>query len=214
MTRVPLPRAAWAALLALALAGCQSSPGSFDREAGAAVPALGLATRSNALVARGGSPLVSLQARFAAEAPALVTFAFDSAALDAAALAAIDRQAHWMRQFPELGFRVYGHADAPGPAPYNEALGRRRAEAVLAALAARGVSPARLEALASFGERRPLVPGAGRERLNRRVSTEVAGFLARHPTVMNGKYAEVVFREYVASAVPPTGLERTELVVE
>ena len=214
MAPLSLPRTARAALLALALAGCQSAPGSFDREAGATGPSLGLATRSNALVARGGAPLVSLQARFAAEAPVLVTFAFDSAALDAAALAAIDRQADWMRQFPELGFRVYGYADAPGPAPYNEALGRRRAEAVLAALAARGVSRGRLEALVSFGERRPLVPARAASGSNRRVSTEVAGFLARHPTVLNGKYAEVVFREYVDSAAPATGLERTEIVVE
>ena len=203
-----------AMVLALALAGCQSSPGSFDREAGAAGPAFGLATRSNALVSRGGAPLVSLQARFAAEAPSVVTFPFDSAALDARALAAVAAQAHWMRQFPELGFRVHGHADQVGPDPYNEALGRRRAEAVVAALAARGVGRHRLEALVSFGERLPIVPVPGPERLNRRAVTEVSGFVARHPTVLNGRYAEVVFREYVASAVPPSGLEATEPVVE
>jgi hypothetical protein len=27
--------------------------------------------------------------------------------------------------------------------------------------------------------------------------TEVTGFVSRHPTVLQGKYAEVIFREYI-----------------
>ena len=213
--RTPWPRTLWpaAALLTLALGACER-PASLDREAGLSAPGFGLAVRSNALVNRGGAPLVSLQGRFATEVPSIVTFPFDSAALEAPARAALDAQADWMRQFPELGFRVYGHADVVGPSPYNEALGRRRAEAVVSYLAARGVSPSRLEALVSFGERYPIVPNAGRERLNRRVVTEVSGFLSRHPTVLNGKYAEVVFREYVVSAEPQTQVEPEATVVE
>jgi peptidoglycan-associated lipoprotein len=38
---------------------------------------------------------------------------------------------------------------------------------------------------------------------NRRTVTEVSGFVSRHPTVLNGKYAEVIFREYVESATRP-----------
>ena len=201
MTKAPLAAAATALL---ALSACAPS---FDRVVGPAEPSFGLAVRSNEVVSRGGAPLVSLQTRFAAEVPSMVTFPFDSAALEAPARAALDLQAGWMRQFPELGFRVFGFADEIGPSPYNEALGRRRAEAVVAYLASRGVSPARLEALVSYGERYPLVPNAGRERLNRRVVTQVSGFMARHPTVLNGKYAEIVFREYVLSAVPQTIVE-------
>lgn len=195
--RHPWPSAA----LLLALSACgPTATGSLDREAGLAAPGFGQAVRSNALVARGEAPLVTMQGRFAAEAPSFVTFPFDSSALDAAARYSLDRQADWMRQFPELGFRVYGHADVIGPSPYNEALGRRRAAVVVAYLAARGVDRSRLEALVSFGERYPLVPNADRERLNRRVVTEVSAFVSRHPTAMNGKYAAVVFREYVLSA--------------
>ena len=47
----------------------------------------------------------------------------------------------------------------------------------------------------------------GRERLNRRVVTQVSGFLARHPTVLDGRYAEIVYREYVESARPTVGIE-------
>ena len=207
MTRLP----AWPAAALLALAACGAPPPSFDRVAGPNAPSFGVAVRSNEVVARGGAPLVSLQSRFVAEVPSFVTFPFDGTALDPAARYSLDLQADWMRQFPELGFRVYGHADAVGPGPYNESLGRRRAEAVVAYLAARGVSRSRLEALVSFGERRPLVPGAGRERLNRRVVTQVSGFVSRHPTVLDGRYAEVVYREYVASAAPAHAIDRVEL---
>jgi hypothetical protein len=73
-------------------------------------------------------------------------------------------------------------------------------------LATRGISRSRLEALVSYGKTRPVVDTPGRERLNRRAVTEVAGFVQRHPTVLDGKYAQVIYREYIESAVPPTGL--------
>jgi peptidoglycan-associated lipoprotein len=34
--------------------------------------------------------------------------------------------------------------------------------------------------------------------------TEVSGFVENHPMLLNGRYAEVIFREYVTSAVPAT----------
>jgi hypothetical protein len=30
--------------------------------------------------------------------------------------------------------------------------------------------------------------------------TEVSGFVQRHPAILNGKYAQIIHREYVASA--------------
>jgi hypothetical protein len=32
-----------------------------------------------------------------------------------------------------------------------------------------------------------------------------------HPTVLDGKYAQVIYREYVNSAIPPSQLGRTSL---
>jgi hypothetical protein len=57
----------------------------------------------------------------------------------------------------------------------------------------------------SFGETQPLIVTEGRERRNRRTVTEVSGFVQDHPLILNGKYAEVIWREYVASATerPP-----------
>ncbi len=59
--------------------------------------------------------------------------------------------------------------------------------------------------MASFGETQPLVVTANQERRNRRTVTEVSGFVQSHPMVLNGKYAQIIFRDYVKSAVerPP-----------
>jgi outer membrane protein OmpA-like peptidoglycan-associated protein len=150
--------------------------------------------------------VVSLAERFNREVDDTVTFAFNSAQLDSGARATLDRQAHFIRQFPELRFRVYGHTDLVGSAAYNRSLGLRRAQAVVAYLDSRGVSRSRLEAVVSYGETRPVIHTEDRERRNRRTVTEVSGFVADAPLILNGKYAAVLAREYVASAteMPPT----------
>jgi len=198
----PALAAALAGLLALAACG----PDSATREAGWQVDegGFGNPTMNNVLVLSGQRPFVlDLARRFVDEAPSVVTFAFDSALLDGAARAALDRQADWIRQFPEVRFSVYGHTDLVGSEGYNQSLGRRRAQAVMGYLVSRGVDRSRLQALVSVGEREPIVPTPLPEQANRRAVTEVAGFVQRHPTVLNGKYAEVVFREYVWSGQPP-----------
>lgn len=167
----------------------------------------GNATMNNAMVQTGDrSYVIDLTRRFAAEVPAMVTFAFNSAALDGNAQAALRRQADFIRQFPELRFRVYGHTDLVGSDAYNKSLGMRRAQAVVGYLSTLGISRSRLEAVVSFGETQPLVLTQGPEQRNRRTVTEVSGLVANHPTVLNGKYAEVIFREYVASAAPASML--------
>jgi outer membrane protein OmpA-like peptidoglycan-associated protein len=176
---------------------------SYSGEAGSLVDNgnFGAAAMNNHLVMTGQrSYVLDLARRFADEVDSTVTFAFNSDLLDAQARETLRAQAHWIRQFPEVRFRVYGHADAVGSAAYNKALGMRRARAVVTYLASQGVGRDRLEAVASFGETRPLIVTGGRERRNRRTVTEVSGFVDRSPTVMDGKYAEVVYREYVESA--------------
>ncbi len=167
----------------------------------------GNATMNNTLVQTGERDYaISLAKRFAEEVPTTINFDFDKAVIDAEAAAILDRQADWIRQFPEVRFRVYGHTDAVGSTAYNKALGLRRARAVVSYLASRGIDRSRLEAVVSYGETQPLIPTPGRERRNRRTVTEVTGFVKSHPTVLDGKYAQIVYREYVNSAVPKTGL--------
>lgn len=179
----------------LALAGCGSA--AFHQEAGGLTPDFGNATMNNTMIHNGQKSYAQILAdRFAQEVPDTITFAFDSAQLDAAAIRVLTEQANWIRQFPEVRFRVYGHTDLVGSDGYNRSLGQRRAQAVVNFFASQGISRNRLEALVSYGETRPVIHTASAEERNRRTVTEVSGFVGRHPTLLNGKYAQVILREY------------------
>ncbi|MCX8508833.1 MAG: OmpA family protein, partial [Rhodobacteraceae bacterium] len=136
------------------------------------------------------------------DVPNMVNFEFNRSDLDGEARAALVRQADWIKQFPEVRFRVYGHTDLVGSDAYNQKLGLRRAQAVVAFLVSQGISKSRLEAVASFGKTQPLVFVQSPERKNRRTVTEVSGFVANSSMVLNGKYAAIIMREYVNSATP------------
>jgi peptidoglycan-associated lipoprotein len=184
------------------LSACADVP-VYNREPGTApeFATFGAATENNTQIHSGEKDyLVSLAERFAAEVPDTVNFEFNSAVLDAQAREILARQANWIRQFPEVHFRVYGHTDLVGSTAYNKSLGMRRAQAVVAFLVSQGVSRSRLEAVVSYGETRPVVNTQDRERRNRRTVTEVRGFVQNAPMVLNGKYAEIVMREYIEGA--------------
>ncbi|NDV01790.1 OmpA family protein [Pseudoroseicyclus tamaricis] len=190
-----------AAMLGL-LAGCAPEAGTLI-VADPAFPAFGTATANNLAVQTGEAEyLVGFNARFSESVPTMINFAFDSAALSAEARATLDQQASFIRQFPEVGFRVFGHTDLVGSDAYNYDLGLRRANAAVNYLITHGISRSRLEAVVSYGETQPLITTTDPERANRRTVTEVSGFVSGHPNVLNGKYAEVIFRDYVASAAP------------
>ena len=176
---------------------------SWTREAGSFVDegSFGNPTMNNLRVQSGtGNVVVDLNNRFAADVTPMVNFAFDSAKLDAQSTAILREQANWIKQFPEVRFRVYGHTDLVGPDPYNKALGLRRARAVVNYLVGQGIDRSRLEAVASFGETQPLIVTQDRERRNRRTVTEVTGFVNNTSGPLNGKYANVIWRQYVGSA--------------
>lgn len=190
-------------LTALALAGCSAQP--FRSEAGAEYETggFGNATMNNTLVMTGQRDFaISLTRKFAADVPNTVNFAFNSDVLDGAAQSVLMHQANWIRQFPEVRFRVYGHTDLVGGDAYNKALGLRRAKAVVNFLTTQGIARSRLEAVVSYGKTQPLVYTQEPNAQNRRTVTEVSGFVKRDPQLLNGKYAEVIFREYISAAVP------------
>ena len=200
---LPLPVLA----LALAVGACANSNDAVYRshsvEAGALVDGgnFGGATMNNTQVMTGERSYVyDLSNRFASEVLTTVNFAFNSDVLDGGARDTLREQAAWIRQFPEVRFKVYGHTDAVGSPSYNKNLGLRRARAVVAYLSTQGISRSRLEAVVSFGEAQPLIVTQGRERRNRRTVTEVSGFVRSHPIIMDGKYAQVVYRGTIESA--------------
>jgi outer membrane protein OmpA-like peptidoglycan-associated protein len=183
---------------------------SWTQEAGSFIDEgqFGNPTRQNTLIQTGQrSFVVDLNNRFSAEVTPMVNFAFDSARLDEEARTILRKQASWIRQFPEVRFKVFGHTDLVGSDAYNKRLGLRRARAVVNYLSNQGIDRSRLQAVVSYGETQPLIVTQDRERRNRRTVTEVSGLAKKNPAYMNGKYAEVLFREYVQSATEdPTRL--------
>ena len=117
-----------------------------------------------------------------------VTFAFDRDTLDQNAQALLNAQVAWMAERPELQFSVTGHADKVGNPDYNLDLGQRRAKRVLEYLVAAGIERDRLEALVSQGEDDPLIETENPERLNRRVTIEVAGLVKEVATLDEGPW--------------------------
>lgn len=192
-------------ITALSLAACGKIE---DRVAGAEVDegGFGNATLNNTLVQTGQRDATfALGTRFASEVTPTITFAFNSAQITPEARAVLSRQADWIRQFPELRFSVYGHTDAVGSDAYNKSLGQRRAQAVVNFFAAQGISPSRLQALVSYGETRPVIATPGPEQQNRRTVTEVSGFVKSYPGLLDGKYAQVIYRSYIGSATSDAG---------
>lgn len=186
----------------MTVASCSQEAGAELDEGGFGNP-----TMNNMLVETGQrSYSVSLARRFAEETPSTINFAFNSSQLDDQARAALATQAKWILQFPEIKFKVYGHTDLVGSASFNKSLGMRRAQAAVNYLVSQGINRNRLAAVASFGKTQPVVATNNPERKNRRTVTEVDGFVQNHPTVLNGKYAAVIFREYVENATFATEL--------
>ena len=200
----------------VALTACSGAPGEVYRSYGevgslASTGGFGNANMQNTLVMTGQAPYVlDLSNRFASEVMTTVNFAFNSALLDAGAQATLREQARWIKQFPEVRFKVYGHTDAVGSSAYNKSLGMARARTVVNFLVGHGIGRDRLEAVVSFGETQPLIVSQGREPRNRRTVTEVSGFVQSNPMILDGKYAEVINRETNRSAEPPTQLQRAE----
>ncbi|MDG3042048.1 OmpA family protein [Roseicyclus marinus] len=186
--------------LSMALAAC--GPGQvFDgnREVGSQINEGGFGdpTTNNALYHTGQLQYAQvLSQRFAQEVPTTITFAFNSAVLEPEAQAILRQQAHFMMQFPEVRFSVYGHTDLVGGTAYNHRLGLRRARAAVTYLVGLGVERSRLDTLVSLGETQPIVATQTEERRNRRTVTEVTGFVQRHPMVIDGRYAQIVYRGY------------------
>ncbi len=90
----------------------------------------------------------------------IIYFAYDSDLLVPSETANLDRIATYMSDKPELGLLIEGHCDQRGTEEYNRALGERRANAIRAYLAGKGVADTRMKTI-SYGEDKPAVEGSG-----------------------------------------------------
>jgi peptidoglycan-associated lipoprotein len=145
----------------LLLAACSSSPdevpppGTDPSQAGMARPAGSGGIESSALA---GQPTPGTQEELEVTVGDRVFFEFDSVTLSPTATTTLDRQAAWLKQYPDLIVTIEGHADERGTREYNLALGDRRATAVKNYLVALDIAPQRLLTI-SYGEERPADPG-------------------------------------------------------
>ncbi len=103
-----------------------------------------------------------------------VFFGYDSAVLTPEGRRTLERQAEWLRLFPEHDIMIEGHCDERGTREYNLALGERRAAAARDYLIAFGIDSSRIKTT-SYGKERPYALGHNEEswELNRRAVTVV-----------------------------------------
>jgi len=121
--------------------------------------------------------LLDLNERFLEEVQVIANFDFDQDVLRPDARATLDAQAKWIKHYAGLRFSVFGHTDLTGSLDYNFDLAKRRADAVVGYMLARGIPTEQLEAVVSFGKTQPLIQSQAPEERNRRTVTEVTGYL-------------------------------------
>jgi peptidoglycan-associated lipoprotein len=104
-----------------------------------------------------------------------VFFDFDKSVLKAEARATLERQAEWLKKYPDKIITIEGHADERGTREYNLALGERRATAAKDYLVALGVDTSRITTI-SYGKERPFAVGHNEAAwaLNRRAVTVIS----------------------------------------
>jgi peptidoglycan-associated lipoprotein len=103
-----------------------------------------------------------------------VFFGYDRFDLSPEARSVLERQAAWLRQYPNVRILVAGNCDERGTREYNLALGARRAAAARDYLVSLGVQAGRVETV-SYGKERPLDPRANEEAwsVNRNAHTQI-----------------------------------------
>jgi peptidoglycan-associated lipoprotein len=103
-----------------------------------------------------------------------VFFAFDRSDITPESQQILERQADWLRRYPNVTVTIEGHCDERGTREYNLALGERRAQAVKNVLVALGIPASRISTI-SYGKERPAVVGSSEEAYaqNRRAVTTV-----------------------------------------
>jgi len=88
-----------------------------------------------------------------------IFFAYDSAVLSTDAQTILQDKADWLRANPQINVVIEGHTDERGTVAYNLALGNQRAENAKNFLIDLGIGAGRIGTV-SYGEERPLAPGA------------------------------------------------------
>jgi peptidoglycan-associated lipoprotein len=139
------------AAAALLLAACSSNPPPATMGGPGSGPGIGGPP--------GGSFAPGSQQDLAATAGDRVFFAYDQSTISSEGQQILQRQAEWLKRYPQVSITIEGHCDERGTREYNLALGERRATAVKNVLVALGIPAARIQTI-SYGKERPIVVGS------------------------------------------------------
>lgn len=106
-------------------------------------------------------PVLGTQEHFenAVNGQNVIYFDTDRYNVDSADMAALQTQAQYLAQYPNITITVEGHADERGTREYNLALGERRANAAKNYLVSLGVAATRVRTV-SYGKERPVALGS------------------------------------------------------
>jgi peptidoglycan-associated lipoprotein len=126
-------------------------------------------------MARAGAVTPGSQGDLEANVGHRVFFALDQYSLSPQAQQTLQRQAEFMKQYPNVRVQLAGNCDERGTREYNLALGARRAEAARAFLVSLGVDGSRISTV-SYGKERPIDPRSTEDAwsLNRNATTTIA----------------------------------------
>lgn len=89
----------------------------------------------------------------------VIYFDTDRFNVDSSDAAALQTQAQYLAQYPQVNVTIEGHADERGTREYNLALGERRANAAKNYLVSIGVAASRISVV-SYGKERPVALGS------------------------------------------------------
>jgi peptidoglycan-associated lipoprotein len=108
-----------------------------------------------------GAPVPGTQAHFTQQMAGrdVIYFDTDRFNIDAEDQAALQQQANYLRQYPNVRATIEGHCDERGTREYNLALGERRANAAKNYLVSLGIAADRLTTV-SYGKERPVALGS------------------------------------------------------
>jgi peptidoglycan-associated lipoprotein len=139
-----------AAVLLLA-AACKQPVDTSANTGGAAQMAGGASTTAG--------PMKGSREDFMQNVGDRVYFDFDKSNIKPEGQQTLQRQAAWLKQYPNVTVTIEGHCDERGTREYNLALGNRRANAVRTALVSLGIPANRIQTI-SYGKDRPIVVGS------------------------------------------------------
>ncbi len=91
-----------------------------------------------------------------------VFYDFNKSVVTKAGQDTLAKQAAWLAKYPNNNVQIAGNCDERGTTEYNLALGKRRANAAVAYLKAKGVAAARMTSI-SYGKDRPTATGSNEQ---------------------------------------------------